>query len=184
MKKKSSLAALAVVALLQINCTELVQAQGTNDTRSSFHQRAEEVVTNAWEKTKETTTNAWADVKRGTTNAWSDFKESIQPASNYTYDKKNAFVSKARSDLDALDEKIKELSDKAATASESVKTNAQPKIQELRDKRAALDTNLVEVRASVETNWNEVKVGFKKSYDGTKASVKEAWQWLNDKMSQ
>jgi len=129
--------------------------------------------TNAWEKTKEATTNAWADIK-----------DSLSSASDYTYDKKDAYLNAATNDLARLDQHIQNLSDRAATASDSVKADAQTKLQELRDKRTALDQKLDDVKNSTEANWTDTKAAFQTSYDDVKSSVKSTWQWLKDKMSQ
>ena len=142
-------------------------------TNSSVTQQASEMASNAWAKTKEATTNAWEDVKDSLSSAW-----------GYSYDQKDAFVADATNDLASLDQKIQEFSDKAATASDSAKADAQAKVQELRAKRAELDQKLDAVRNSTEANWNDVKTGFQASYQDAKDSVKQAWQWLKDKMSQ
>jgi hypothetical protein len=146
-------------------------------------QNAKEVATNAWQETKDTTTNVWSNVKEGATNAWADFKDSMQATKDYTYDKKDAFVAGAGADLDALDQKITELSDKAATASDSVKADAQTKLQDLRDKRAVLDKKLDNVKQATEADWNDAKAGFQNSYDDVKDSLKQDWQWLHDKLN-
>jgi hypothetical protein len=125
---------------------------------------------------KEGATNAWANTKQATTNAWANVKDSVQSAADYTYDKKSAYVAKAQADLDALDAKIKELSDKAASASGDVKADAQAKIQALRYKRAALDQKLDAARNSTESGWSDVKSAFKSSYDDVKDSFEQAWQ--------
>jgi hypothetical protein len=82
-----------------------------------------------------------------------------------------------------LDQKIQALSDKAATASDSVKNEAQIKLQDLRGKRTELGKKLDAVKNASQTDWNELKVGFQTSYDDMKTSLKQAWQWLNDKLN-
>lgn len=182
MKKSTSilsviLAATAVVTGCSRN-SDNGNPSATNDvpmdsTNPSVSQQATTMATNAWEKTKEATTNAWQDIKESLSSAW-----------DYTYDKKDAFVADATNDLSALDQKIQSLSDKAATASDNVKADAQVKLQELRAKRAVLDQKLTDVKNSTEANWNDVKAGFQASYEDAKTSVKQAWQWLKDKMNQ
>ena len=142
-------------------------------TNSSVTQQATDMASNAWAKTKDATTNAWADVKDSLSSAW-----------DYSYDKKDAFVADATTDLAALDQKIQALSDQTATASETVKGDAQTKLQELRAKRADLDQKLDAVKNSTEANWNDAKASFQASYQDSKDSVKQAWQWLKDKMGQ
>jgi hypothetical protein len=172
------LAALAITALAagckQSNSVDQSPATATNSTSA---------ITNAWQQTKEAATNAWANTKEATTNAWADLKDSMQTSKDYTYDKKDAFVAGARADLDALDQKIKELSAKADTTGDSVKADAQIKLQELRAKRADLDVKLDAVKNATAADWDDTKVAFQNSYDDAKNSLKQAWQWLTDKLN-
>jgi DNA repair exonuclease SbcCD ATPase subunit len=190
MKTKTSMISGLAIAMLATGCKQSNQVDentSPSDTNSlsvtQQLQNAEEVATNVWQKTKDTATNAWANVKEGTTNAWTDIKESMQPVADYTYDKKDDFVAKASADLSALDQKIQELSDKAATASDSVKNEAQTKLQDLRNQRVELDKKLDAVKNASQADWNELKVGFQTSYDDVKTSLKQTWQWLTDKLS-
>jgi hypothetical protein len=173
------LAAFGVTALVLAGCQQSNTTKdnpAVNDTNSlsvtQQLQNAREAVTNALEKTKQVTTNAWANLK-----------DSAQSAVDYTYDKKDAFVANANAELAALDQKTKELTDKAATASDSIKTDVQTKLQELSEKRAVLDKKFDAVKNATEANWNDVKTRFQSAYDDTKESVKQAWQWLADKLN-
>jgi hypothetical protein len=123
-------------------------------------------------------------MKEGATNMWADIESSLSATTNYTYEKKDAFVAGATNDIAVLDLRIQALADQVATASDSVKADAQVKLQELRAKRAVLDQKLTDLKNSTEANWDDVKTGFQTSYDDTKSSVKTAWQWLKDKTSQ
>jgi hypothetical protein len=177
-----TLGSLAIAALLAAGCnknqtTEEYPTTGTNSSAvARGMENAKEATTNAWEKTKEVTTNMMADVKEGTTNAWADIKDSVQSAADYSYDKKNEFVANASADVDTLDQKMNELSNHVANSSESVKTDAQAKLQELDAKRAELGAKLDDVKNATETNWDEVKTGFENSYHDLKNSLKQAWQ--------
>jgi len=173
------LAVLTIITLASAGCSKTETANeypAAADTNSPS-------ATNAWQKTKETATNAWASTKEATKSAWDNVKDSTQTTMDYAYDKKDAFVVKAQADLDALDLKIKELSDKAAAASDSVKADAQARLQDLRDQRTEAGKKLDEAKNSTEANWADMKAGFQHSYDEVKTSVKEAWQWLADKMN-
>ena len=144
------LGVLAVAMLVTAGCNKTQTSDGypaAGDTNNSIADNAKVMATNAWEKTKQVTTNvvanvkegatnAWANVKERTTNAWANLKESVQSLGDYSYDKKDAFVASASADVDAVDQKIKNLSDKVASASDSVKASAQAKLQELNAKRA------------------------------------------------
>lgn len=99
---------------------------------------------------------------------------------NYAYDKKEVFLADASNDLAALNQKINELSDRAATAAEAFKTNAQPKLQALRNQRVTLMKQLVVLKDATETNWNGAKSSYMRSYDEATISCVRAWQWLTN----
>jgi hypothetical protein len=190
MKNKSLILGTLVIAAAVIGCKQsnpTDESSGLSDTNSMSVtqqlQNVKEAATNAWQETKEATTNGWENVKEGTTNAWNDLKDSAQSTADYTYDKKDEFVAKASADLSLLDQKIKELSDKVATASDSVKNEAQAKLQDLQGKRATLDKKLDDVKNATQADWDELKTGFQTSYDDTKNSLKQTWQWLMDKLN-
>ena len=101
---------------------------------------------------------------------------------NYTYDKKEVFYDDASSDLAEMNENIKELSAKAATASDAVKADAQSKIQKLSTERVVLGKKLDALKSAKESNWNDLKSDFQKSEYEMKTSLKETWQWFGEKM--
>jgi hypothetical protein len=190
MKRKSLFSAAIVIATLVTGCNKSNTADqnpAASDTNSLSVtrqlQNAKEVATNAWQDVKDSTSNAWSNVKAGTTNAWADLQDSMQATKDYSYDKKDAFVASASADLNTLDQKINELADKSATASDSVKADAQTKLQELRDKRGVLDKKLDNVKNATEADWNDVKAGFQNSYDDVKGSLKQDWQLLEGKLN-
>jgi hypothetical protein len=100
---------------------------------------------------------------------------------NYDYDKKEVFDDDANSDLAEMDNNIKELSQKAAIASDGVKTEAQAKIQKLADERAALGKKLDALKDADKSNWNTLKADFQKSEYDMKTSLQETWQWFAGK---
>ena len=162
------LSALAIAILVSTGCNKSDMSDGyTTAETNSISGNAKDMATNAWQKTKDVTTNAWANVK-----------ESLQSAGDYTYDKKEAFLAGASADVDAMDQKIKDLSDKAANTTDSVKASVQAKLQDLNAKRAVLGQKLDDVKNSTAANWNDVKTGFKSSYDDAKDSLKQTWQSL------
>ena len=179
--KPSFLAALSIATLLMgVGCNKTTPSDESQPVDST--NLASTPATQQLQNAKEMATNAWFKTKETATNVYENMKESVQSAVDYTYDKKDAFTAKASSDLDALDQNIKELGDKAATGTDSVKADAQVKLQELHDKQTALGQKLDDVKNATAENWNETKAAFRQSYDDTKASVKAVWQWLNDKL--
>ncbi len=187
MKRKPLFSTALVLATLVTGCDKsntADQTSSTGDTNSpSVTQNVKDAATNTWEDVKDTSTNAWSNVKEGATNAWAGFKDSMQATKDYAYDNKDAFVAGASADLNTLDQKINEMADKSATASDSVKADAETRIQELRDERNSLGKKLDGVKNATEADWNDSKAGFQKSYGNVKDSLKQDWQWLHDKLN-
>jgi len=194
MNKRSLLLAVLSIAALTASCKPPApssetgaMAGDTNTTSPSVKQQWQNVksdITNTWQDVKQTTTQALAAVETSTTQAWASVKNSMQSATDYTYSQKDAFVAKSQEELDALDQNIKQLSDKVAGASTATKADGQAKLQNLRDKRAVLDKKLDEVKNATEATWNDVKKGFENSYDDLKNSLKQTWQSMSDKTGQ
>ena len=102
------------------------------------------------------------------------------PFDNYPFDKKDVFTDDASSDLNEFDQGIKDLSQKVATASQSVQTNAAPKIQDLRNQRTALGRKLDDLKNAKAANWNDLKSDYQKSEEAMKASFNTVSQWLTE----
>src|SRR5258708_6079179 len=110
MKGKHWILITLITATLATGCTqsnspdESLPASHTNSL--SLTQQLEnekEVATNAGKKTKKKKTNVMASVAGGTADVWADIKESLQSITDYSYDKKDAFVAGASADVDAVD---------------------------------------------------------------------------------
>jgi hypothetical protein len=135
-------------------------------------------ITQGVDDIKDATSNVWQKTKVSTTNAWGSIKDSFQSTVDYTYDQKNDFVANAQAKLDTMDQKIKELSDKAATAADSAKANVQAQLQTVGEKRTELGAKFDKMKAATADSWNDAKTDFKNSYEDVKNMVNEAWQSL------
>jgi hypothetical protein len=78
---------------------------------------------------------------------------------------------------------LDQLSAKVESASDSVKAEAKPKLQALRDQSAGLNKQLDEVKNATESTWDSVKSGFKKGYEASKDGFNQARQWVSDKVA-
>ena len=113
-----------------------------------------------------------------TTQAWAQVKASFQAAMAYTYDQKDVFIAKTKTDIQALDQKIQDLSDQAAKSTEAERTSIQVKLQALRAKRAVLGDKLTEVENATAKDWDAAKTDFNNAYDDVKTSVQDDWHSL------
>jgi cytochrome c556 len=109
--------------------------------------------------------------------------KAAQDLRNYSYAQKDAFVKETRRELAALNQDLDDLSAKIDKSSDSVKADAKPKVQALRDRVDKLNMKLADVENATESNWDNVKAGFNQAMDGVKDSFQQARQWLADKIA-
>lgn len=185
--KRNTVAVCAAAALAAVVFDPSLGAQ-TETTNSSGlagkWQSAKERGSNAWEDVKSSSVQVWENAKEGSSNAWSSLKNDVSSTSaktNYIFAKKDAFVAQAGVELTNLDEKIRQLSDKTANATASVKAEAEQKLQSIESQRGELNQKLDSAKKASQEDWNKTQAGFQKAYDDTKNSVKSAWDWLKSK---
>ena len=110
-------------------------------------------------------------------------KQAAQDMKDYTYAQKSAFVETMQVQLAALNRDLEQLAAKLETSSDSVKAEAKPKLQALRDQTGKLTKQLDEVKNATESTWDTVKSGFKKAYESSKDGFQQARQWVSDKVA-
>ena len=109
-------------------------------------------------------------------------KEPVQSnmAFNYTFDKREVFIADAIADLTEVDQRINELADDATTAGAVIKAAAEPKIEDLRKQRFALENKLNALRSANAANWNELTADYQNAELQMKVSLQKSWQWFKD----
>ena len=112
-----------------------------------------------------------------------DTKQVAQDMKDYTYAEKADFVKSMQDQIAVLDQNLDKMSDKIAASSDSVKAEAQPKMQALREQSAKLKQQLADVQNSTESTWDSVKSGTKQAYDSLQTSFANARQWVSDKVA-
>ena len=110
-------------------------------------------------------------------------KQAAQDMKVYTYAQKAEFVKAMQAQLDALNKDLDQLAAKIDKSSDTVKAEAKPKLQALRDQAAQLNKQLDDAKNATESTWDSVKAGFTKAYDATKDGFNSARQWVSDKIA-
>jgi len=105
-----------------------------------------------------------------------------QEIKDYSYAQKAEFTAKMEADLVEINRDLDTLQAKIDVASDSVKAEAQPKLQALRQKAAELNKHLDGVKNSTESTWENVKAGAKQAYGELKDGFTQARQWVSDKI--
>jgi RNA processing factor Prp31 len=134
------------------------------------------------ENARKIAANTWQQGNVSATNALANAKESAETVVDYSFDQRSACVVQAVAELDSLDQEIRQLSDKLATASDSVKIDARHEIIMLSDQRAALNQRLADLQNATTDNWDEAKTEFKMADDYARTSWRQTWQWLIAKL--
>ncbi len=127
-------------------------------------------------KKEQTPSEQMDKVKTETTTAAQDMK-------NYNYAQKTEFVTTMQGQLDTLNKDLDQLSAKIESSSDTVKAEAKPKLQALRDQSAQLTRQLDNVRSASESTWDSVKATSQKALDSLKDGFQQSRQWVSDKIA-
>jgi hypothetical protein len=109
--------------------------------------------------------------------------EAVQSAKDYAYSQKAEFTAEMRKLIADLNREMDDLSAKVQAASPTAKVEAKAKLQDLREKTAALDVRLDAIKDATAPGWESVKLEVKQGYDELRASVNQARQWLSEKIA-
>jgi peptidoglycan hydrolase CwlO-like protein len=101
----------------------------------------------------------------------------------FSYDKKPEFVAKLKSELANVNNEIKNLGDKIAASTEKAKTEAQPKLDQLKEQAKTLDVQIDKAENATAETWEEVKAGSKKALEDVKAGFNDARAWVSEKIA-
>jgi len=110
-------------------------------------------------------------------------KADAQEMKDYAFAQKADFVAKMHSQVDALNKDIDALSAKIEKSSDTVKADAKPKLQALREESAKMNKQLDDARGATESTWDSVKASSQKAWDGLKDDFTQARQWASDKIA-
>ena len=116
-------------------------------------------------------------------NAKMEAKHAAADMKDYSYAEKGEFVKGMQTQLDALGKDLDQLSAKIESSSDSVKAEARPKLQALRDQQGQLNVQLAKVKDATESTWESVKGGFKSAYQSSVAGFQSARVWVSDKIA-
>jgi len=106
-----------------------------------------------------------------------------QDMKDYTFAQKAEFVAKMQGQLDSLNKELEQLSAKIESSSESVKAEARPKLQGLRNEVTQLTKQLDNVRNANESTWESVKATSQKAFASLKDGFQKSRQWTSDKIA-
>jgi chromosome segregation ATPase len=110
-------------------------------------------------------------------------KATAQDMKDYSYAQKNDFVKTMQAQMTVLNEDLDKLAAKIESSSDTVKAEAKPKLQALRDQVGTLNQQLDKAKNATESTWDSVKDGTKKAYESVKEGFQQSRQWVSDKIA-
>jgi chromosome segregation ATPase len=109
-------------------------------------------------------------------------RETAKAINEYAHAQRMEFATNMKLELDASKRELDQIATKLKSASEPTRVKTEPRVKELREQIAKLETQLDTVRNSPESNWTSVKTGFTNSWESTKKGLNEARQWVSDQI--
>jgi chromosome segregation ATPase len=110
-------------------------------------------------------------------------KELATARKEYAYAQRAEFVTEKQAELAAINRDLDALSAKVEVSSDTMKAEAKPKIQALRDQSALLNKQLDSAKDATESTWGSVKTASSKAYDDLKDGFTKARQWVSEKIA-
>jgi len=101
----------------------------------------------------------------------------------FSYDKKNEFVSSLKSEMRDIEREMDKLSAKIANSTEKARADLAPKMERLKDKAKSVDIQVKRAETADESTWNEVKAASRKALDDAKEGFREAREWTAEKIA-
>ena len=106
-----------------------------------------------------------------------------QDVSDYSYAQKEEFVNKMEKELARLKKDIIALEEKAKETDGSAKTEAQTRIQEIKDGTKELEKKVSMLKDATEDKWEDIKVKFNESMDDVKEAIEKSRTWISEKIA-
>jgi TolA-binding protein len=102
---------------------------------------------------------------------------------DYSFEKKDEFVAKMKEQLNDVNREIEKLSAKASSSADSAGKDAKERLERLQDKSASLKIEINKTESATESTWNDVKASSKKVYGDVKDSLRDAGNWVSEKVN-
>jgi cytochrome c556 len=112
-----------------------------------------------------------------------DSKQVAQDKIDYAYAQKAEYTKDMKAKIATISQDIDALSAKVERGSDTVKAEAKPKLQELRDQVTSLNDQVAKIPEATESTWDSVKSGFNKGYVATSDGILTARKWVSDKIA-
>ena len=112
-----------------------------------------------------------------------DTRHSARDMRDYAYAKKEDCVAAMRARLADLNRDMDQLSAKIEKSSDQAKAEARPKLQALREQADKLNQELERAKNASQPAWDDIKATTRRTYDQLKEGVRQAREWLSEKIA-
>jgi hypothetical protein len=102
---------------------------------------------------------------------------------SYPYSRKEEFTAFMKTNLDKLNQDIEQLSAKIASLSAAAQAEATQKLQALREQARRLGQQFDQVQNASAGSWDNVKSDMSKAYADLQSGIRNARQWLSEKIA-
>lgn len=109
--------------------------------------------------------------------------ETSSETREYTFAQRGEFTASMESQKAEITRDLELLEAKIEKSSDTVKAEARPRLQALRDQSARLNIQLEGVKDATETTWDSVKAGSRTAYAEMKEGFTQARQWVSEKIA-
>lgn len=107
-------------------------------------------------------------------------REAARAIRQYAYAERDEFVTNMRKSLTPLNEEIDQLSTSLRSHSGMVKTEAESKLQALREQSERFAARLAEVQDATEARWDEIRTDVETSFTKLKSAFEKTRQWFSE----
>lgn len=101
----------------------------------------------------------------------------------YTHLQRQAFITKMEALSADLTRQLDELSENAAKLITANRAKAQPRIADLKAKRAVIDQQLAAIKKADAYTWEQTKAATAQAYEDLKAGITDMRQWLSESIA-
>ncbi len=89
-----------------------------------------------------------------------EVSEALAATKDYTFERKDEYAARLRGVVDDLDDRIDRLEAEAKDANADAKRSLEPRLAEMRKRRAALNERLDRLGTATAAAWDDIKSGF------------------------
>lgn len=105
-------------------------------------------------------TNKFEELQKSRSSNWEDFKKEFELVLDFAEGDKNSFIQTSEAFINDLNDKIRDLEEKATESSADMKEKSQEMLDELNERKTALQKRLDEAKSDTGEVWIDIRQWF------------------------